>query len=130
MAAAFYVPTKHILPNFYAPTRRVIHFSTHRPPLDLLSPYTPTGIRAVLNVLVTRQVANGTDLVQFQQDLAFFLLARGPYTWLGWGVWGMTWPFNAEPAHGTLPPLPHGVPRPAALDLDYGRPAPRWKGMG
>mmetsp|Transcript_19897 Transcript_19897/g.28001 ORF Transcript_19897/g.28001 Transcript_19897/m.28001 type:complete len:109 (-) Transcript_19897:314-640(-) len=34
----------------------------------------------------------------------------------------MTWPFNPEPAHGELPPLPHGVPRPAALDVDYGRP--------
>lgn len=67
-------------------------------------------------------VANSTNLVQFEQDLAFFLLARGNYTWLGWGVWGMTWPFNAEPAHGTLPPLPHGVPRPAALDEDYGTP--------
>ena len=34
----------------------------------------------------------------------------------------MTWPFNAEPAHGTLPPLPHGVPRPQALEVDYGIP--------
>merc|ERR1712167_425962 len=59
---------------------------------------------------------------QLQQDIAFFLLARGPYAWLGWGVWGMTWPFNAEPAHGELPPLPHGVPRPALIERDFGAP--------
>ena len=34
----------------------------------------------------------------------------------------MTWPFNAEPAHGALPPLPRGVPRPAELEADYGAP--------
>ena len=61
-------------------------------------------------------------LLQLQQDIAFFLLARGPYSWLGWGTWGMTWPFNPEPAHGELPPLPHGVPRPPELDKDYGHP--------
>eukprot|EP01065_Artemidia_motanka_P034933 TRINITY_DN42915_c0_g1_i1.p1 TRINITY_DN42915_c0_g1~~TRINITY_DN42915_c0_g1_i1.p1 ORF type:complete len:440 (+),score=155.68 TRINITY_DN42915_c0_g1_i1:56-1375(+) len=64
----------------------------------------------------------GSNMTQFEQDLAFFLLARGDYAWLGWGVWGMTWPFNPEPAHGELPPLPHGVPRPTALDKDYGKP--------
>jgi hypothetical protein len=65
---------------------------------------------------------NGTALPQLQQDIAFFLLARGPFAWAGWGVWGMTWPFNAEPAHGQLPALPHGVPRPAELDAEYGEP--------
>jgi hypothetical protein len=50
------------------------------------------------------------------------LLARGPYAWLGWGVWGMTWPFNPEPAHGELPPSPNGVPRPKEIDVDYGVP--------
>merc|ERR1711974_412699 len=64
----------------------------------------------------------GTAPVQLEQDVAFFLLARGPYAWLGWGVWGMTWPFNPEPAHGELPPLPHGVPRPALLEKDFGEP--------
>ena len=34
----------------------------------------------------------------------------------------MTWPFNPEPAHGELPPLPHGVPRPALLERDFGEP--------
>jgi hypothetical protein len=32
----------------------------------------------------------------------------------------MTWPFNAEPAHGTLPALPHGVAKPALLSQDFG----------
>jgi len=65
---------------------------------------------------------NGTTLPQFKQDLAYFLIARGDYAWAGWGVWGMTWPFNAEPAHGGLPPSPGGVPRPSELELDYGTP--------
>eukprot|EP00730_Choanoeca_flexa_P015068 TRINITY_DN6822_c0_g1_i1.p1 TRINITY_DN6822_c0_g1~~TRINITY_DN6822_c0_g1_i1.p1 ORF type:complete len:447 (+),score=75.41 TRINITY_DN6822_c0_g1_i1:2-1342(+) len=65
---------------------------------------------------------NGTNMTQLTEDLAFFLLARGDYAWLGWGAWGMTWPFNPEPAHGELPPLPHGVARPAQLDKDYGEP--------
>lgn len=59
---------------------------------------------------------------QLEQDVGFFLLARGDYAWLGWGEWGMTWPFNPEPAHGELPPLPDGVPRPALLDHDFGVP--------
>lgn len=65
---------------------------------------------------------NGTNILQLKEDMAFFLLARGPYAWLGWGVWGMTWPFNPEPAHGGLPPSPHGVPRPDIIDQDYGEP--------
>ena len=65
---------------------------------------------------------NGSKLVQVKQDVAFFLLARGAFAWLGWGAWGMTWPFNPEPAHGELPPQPHGVPRPAEIDTDYGAP--------
>ena len=65
---------------------------------------------------------NGSKLVQVKQDVAFFLLARGAFAWLGWGAWGMTWPFNPEPAHGESPPLPHGVPRPTEIDTDYGAP--------
>lgn len=34
---------------------------------------------------------NGTLLTQLSQDLAFFLLARGPFAYAGWGLWGMTW---------------------------------------
>ena len=67
-------------------------------------------------------VTNRTVLSQLDQDLAFFLLARGPYAYAGWGVWGMTWPFNPEPAHGALPPLPHGVPLPEQFLVDYGEP--------
>jgi hypothetical protein len=59
---------------------------------------------------------------QLKQDVAFFLLARGDYAWLGYGRWGMTWPFNPEPAHGELPPLPHGIPRPELMDTDFGHP--------
>lgn len=70
--------------------------------------------------------ATAHALQQFDLDWAFFLLVRGPYAWAGWGQWGMTWPFNAEPAHGGLPPLPHGVPLPYPLtphgQEDYGIP--------
>lgn len=70
--------------------------------------------------------ATAHALQQFPLDWAFFLLVRGPYAWAGWGQWGMTWPFNAEPAHGGLPPLPHGVPLPHTLtpqgQEDYGIP--------
>ena len=65
---------------------------------------------------------NNSDIIQINEDIAFFLLARGPYAWLGWGVWGMTWPFNPEPAHGGLPPSPSGVPRPNILEKDFGNP--------
>jgi hypothetical protein len=74
-------------------------------------------------VLFGFTVTNATILSQFDQDLAFFLLARGPYAYAGWGQWGMTWPFNPDPqSHGSLPPLPDGVPLPAALYVDYGTP--------
>jgi len=63
-----------------------------------------------------------TMLTQFQQDLAFFLLARGDYAYAGWGQWGMTWPFQKEPADGELPPLPYGVPLPKEFFDDYGIP--------
>lgn len=72
--------------------------------------------------LVGLTVSNGTQLTQLEEDVAFFLLVRGPFAWLGFGQWGMTWPFNAEPAHGELPPLPHGVPRPPLIDRDFGEP--------
>ena len=83
---------------------------------------TPTSSWQKHAMLFGLSIANGTQITQLKQDLAFFLLARGPYAWLGWGTWGMTWPFNPEPAHGALPPLPHGVPRPAELEVDYGAP--------
>ena len=55
--------------------------------------------------------------------VAFFLLARGPYAWIGWGTWGMTWPFNAEPAHGELPPLPVSTMDPIEHSAQHQRPA-------
>ncbi len=65
-------------------------------------------------------------LPNFDLEWASFLLVRGPYSWAGWGVWGMTWPFQKEPGHGALPPLPHGVPLPDILtpekQIDYGVP--------
>jgi hypothetical protein len=75
-----------------------------------------------LPLLFGFSVTNHTILTQLEQDLAFFLLARGDYTLAGWGVWGMTWPFNPEPRHDTLLPLPHGVPLPKELLRDYGIP--------
>ena len=57
------------------------------------------------------------------QDIAFFLLVRGKWAWIGWGTWGMTWPFNPEPAHGQLPPMPGGLPLPGSLSVDHGEPA-------
>jgi hypothetical protein len=65
---------------------------------------------------------NGTVFTQLSQDLAFFLLVRGPFAYAGWGVWGMTWPFNSEPRHGQLPPMSHGVPLPREFYYDFGVP--------
>lgn len=49
-------------------------------------------------------------LPYFKQNLATFLLIRGPYAYLGYGVWGMSWPANELPT------------RPPELELDYGEP--------
>lgn len=68
-------------------------------------------------------ITNSTILSQLEQDLSYFLLVRGPYAYAGWGVWGMTWPFQADPNnHGALPPTADDVPLPAAFDTDYGIP--------
>jgi len=64
-------------------------------------------------------VGKNHTLPNFDLEWAFFLLVRGPYSWAGWGEWGMTWPFAREPAHGELPPLPHGVPLPRMLQPQY-----------
>jgi hypothetical protein len=70
---------------------------------------------------------SNNSLSQFELDWSFFLLVRGAYTWAGWGIWGMTWPFNYEPSHGQTPAIPHGgVPLPKLLtpdgSINYGIP--------
>ena len=68
-------------------------------------------------------IANSTVLSQLEQDLSYFLLVRGPYAYAGWGIWGMTWPFQADPSnHGALPPTADDVPLPVVFDIDYGTP--------
>jgi hypothetical protein len=53
--------------------------------------------------------SNSSDpLPLLTQDVAAFLLMRGPWAWLGWGAWGVVW----DPS----------VPRPAEFDVDYGAP--------
>lgn len=42
------------------------------------------------------------------EDVAMFLLMRGPHAWIGWGEWGMTWPPSR--------------PLPALLSADVGTP--------
>jgi len=83
---------------------------------------TPSSFQTRANLFgVTLPGKNGT-FPQLMQDVAFFLIARGPFAWIGYGTWGMTWPFNPEPAHGELPPQPHGLPKPLLLDHDFGEP--------
>ena len=77
----------------------------------------------LFGITTPHQVKNGTFIYpQLEIDIAFFLLARGPYAWVGYGVWGMTWPFNPEPRHGELPPQKYGLPRPHLMDHDFGSP--------
>ena len=62
---------------------------------------------------------NGTALIQLDQDMAFFLLARGPYAYAGGGVWGMTWPL----ATTVFPPefyIDYGVPRNVCREVEPG----------
>jgi hypothetical protein len=62
----------------------------------------------------------GNDTVPLpfvEQDIAAFLLMRGDYAWLGYGVWGMSWPAGITfDSNGTA------VPRPPQMDADYGSP--------
>ncbi len=50
------------------------------------------------------------------QDMASFLLMRGPYAWTGYGEWGMTWDTTLR--------LPGGLLRPHQFDAPYGSPQP------
>ena len=84
----------------------------------------PDSIWQLNTVLFGFNVTNSTVLAQLEQDLSYFLLVRGPYAYAGWGVWGTTWPFQADPNnHGALPPTTSNeVPLPAVFDFDYGTP--------
>ena len=67
-----------------------------------------------------KMAADGFDLAKIfphlGMDVANFLIARGPYAWIGWGQWGMVWDTSL---------MEHGagfVPRPAILQHDFGSP--------
>lgn len=62
---------------------------------------------------------NSTVPIPFiDQDIAAFLLMRGPFAYIGWGEWGLSWPAGSTWNSGK------GVPivRPIQMDTDYGRP--------
>ena len=72
-------------------------------------------VRAILSCLHTGDIPK---LPQLEQDVAAFLLMRGKYAFLGWGVWGMSWPADAS-----FPTHDGGVRnRPELMDTDYGSP--------
>eukprot|EP01059_Diplonema_ambulator_P022936 TRINITY_DN382_c0_g2_i2.p1 TRINITY_DN382_c0_g2~~TRINITY_DN382_c0_g2_i2.p1 ORF type:complete len:427 (+),score=177.41 TRINITY_DN382_c0_g2_i2:99-1379(+) len=56
-------------------------------------------------------------LPQLQQDIAAFLLMRGPYAYVGAGVWGMSWPAGVE-----FDKQQPQQKRPKEMDTDYGIP--------
>ena len=45
-----------------------------------------------------------------QQQLAAFLLMRGPYAWIGFGEWGMKWPFELPFPDAIFNAPDYGVP--------------------
>ena len=57
-------------------------------------------------------------LPYLQQDIAAFLLMRGPFAYIGYGVWGMSWPAGMTWNNGKGTP----VLRPVEMDTDYGAP--------
>lgn len=62
---------------------------------------------------------NATDPLPFlEQDVAAFLLMRGPWAWAGYGVWGMSWPAGTS----FLSPNGTSVDLPPQLTADYGVP--------
>jgi hypothetical protein len=64
----------------------------------------------------TDQSMNRSELPYFKQDLASFLLIRGPYAWLGYSWVGC----NGEGAQAQRNPI--GYQFPAELGEDYGEP--------
>ena len=65
-------------------------------------------------------------LLLYRVTRAFFHLARGDYAYIGWDDWGLGWPFNPEPAHGTVPAKTKGVPLPEILTS----PSSPWNRVG
>lgn len=59
-------------------------------------------------------------LPAFTQDLATFLLLRGPYAWLGYSWLGCS--SGGEPPGGGAPPAHGPFARPPGMDADYGEP--------
>eukprot|EP01064_Diplonema_japonicum_P020338 TRINITY_DN295_c1_g1_i1.p1 TRINITY_DN295_c1_g1~~TRINITY_DN295_c1_g1_i1.p1 ORF type:complete len:427 (+),score=126.79 TRINITY_DN295_c1_g1_i1:46-1326(+) len=56
-------------------------------------------------------------LPQLTQDIAAFLLMRGPYAYVGAGIWGMSWPAGVQ-----WDKKQPEQKRPKAMDTDYGSP--------
>jgi hypothetical protein len=50
------------------------------------------------------------------QEVAAFLLMRGPYAWAGWGEWGMVWPSGSD----WNDPHSEVIPFPAEMLQEYG----------
>ena len=77
-----------------------------------------------------KKASDGFDLMRIfphqEMDVANFLIARGPYAWIGWGQWGMVWDANLV-VNGV-----GFVPRPKLLQHDFGTPLGRavYKGGG
>jgi hypothetical protein len=70
---------------------------------------------AALIVPYTENNGNFYPLPYFEQDLAHFLLVRGPYAWLGYGWLGCS--SGSAPPGGSQP-----YSYPSELNLDYGAP--------
>jgi len=90
---------------------------------DIASGKSPTmfGFTQVSESPHKQFLPNGS-LPAFDQDLATFLLARGPYAWLGYG-----WLGCGNAAGGCSSGM---YQRPTELDLDYGEPTEQCRETG
>jgi hypothetical protein len=96
--------------------------------LQMLQGCAPAAADVKLTVPVTSDsdvllwgvaIGNSSDpLPQIEQDVAAFLLLRGPYAFIGAGVWGMTWDVGTGWQNATTPT----VALPPQLTRDYGEP--------
>lgn len=87
---------------------------------ELRAACAPSSPWATEPLLFGLHAGNATvPLPQLQQDIAAYLLMRGPWAFVGYGVWGMSWPV------GTSWVTPNGTsaPVPQEFSMDYGRPA-------